>query len=131
SIDAKRIAKRFDIQRVSLRNDLVVAAQGCLHVPRSQLEVITTEHATVRGANIGVLAAGTGLGEARLIWTGDRHLALGTEGGHCDFAPQSELEIDLWRFLSQRFEDHVSYERVLSGDGLGALYDFFSLRERR
>jgi glucokinase len=75
-----------------------------------------------------VIAAGTGLGEARLVWCGDRYLVLPTEGGHTDYAPRSPLEGELWQFLSKRFPDHVSYERVLSGAGLGAIYEFFVAR---
>jgi glucokinase len=51
---------------------------------------------------------------------------LPTEGGHCDFAPRNELEIGILRFLSQRYPDHVSVERVLSGDGLVSLAEALS-----
>jgi glucokinase len=130
-IDEKRLAKTLAIPRAVLLNDLVAAAHGCLHLRPSQLIALTERLPSVKRSNVGVIAAGTGLGEARLIWTGDRHLALATEGGHCDFAPQTPLEIELWHFLSNRFPDHVSYERVLCGDGLGALFDFFNLRQAR
>lgn len=130
-IDERRLAKKLAIPRVVLLNDLVAAAHGCLRLRAAQIIPLTSRAPSPKRANIGVIAAGTGLGEARLIWTGDRHLALATEGGHCDFAPQTPLEIELWHFLSNRFPDHVSYERVLCGDGLGALFDFFSLRSPR
>ena len=55
-------------------------------------------------------------------------MPLATEGGHCDFAPRTPIEVELWHFLAGRFPDHVSYERVVSGAGLGALYDFFASR---
>src|SRR3989304_2859964 len=76
-----------------------------------------------RQGNIAVIAAGTGLGEAFLVWDGARHLAVASEGGHADFAPQNDLEIDLLRFLQKAF-GHASYERVLSGPGLFTAYRF-------
>lgn len=127
-IEERAIAKALGIGRVALYNDLVVAARGCLSVPTSQLVSLTEARPKPKGQNVAVIAAGTGLGEARLVWDGFRHVALGSEGGHGDFAAQGPLEIELWQFLSSRYPDHVSYERVLSGAGLGALYDFFLSR---
>jgi glucokinase len=127
-LDERALSRRLRIPQVQLANDLVVGARGCLEVGARDRVVLTAKKPASKGQNLGVLAAGTGLGEARLIWTGDGYLPLGTEGGHGDFAPRTELELALWSFLSARFPDHVSYERVLSGDGLGALYDFFVAR---
>lgn len=130
-IDERVLGRRLRVPHVVLANDLVVAARGCLVVGPRDVKRLTKAKPATEGLNLGVLAAGTGLGEARLVWTGDRYLALPTEGGHCDFAPRSVLELDLWRFLADRFPDHVSYERVVSGAGLGALYDFFAARGGR
>ena len=83
----------------------------------------------VSGATVGnqaVVAPGTGLGEAGLFWDGNRHHVFACEGGHTDFAPQNDLQIELLRFLMGRF-GHVSYERILSGPGLVNVYEF--LRE--
>lgn len=77
------------------------------------------------GGTIAVLGAGTGLGEAALIRSGGAPVILPTEGGHVDFAPRDDIEIELLRFLQRRHGGHVSYERVLSGAGLVALYEFF------
>jgi glucokinase len=130
-LDERALSRRLGIPIVLLTNDLVVAARGCLHVPPRSIELLTAAKPSPKGSNVAVIAAGTGLGEARLIWTGDRHLTLAAEGGHADFAPNSPLQIELWHFLSSRFPDHVSYERILSGNGLGALYDFFTSRAGR
>lgn len=130
-LDQRALSRRLGIPNVLLTNDLVVAARGCLHVPAGSIEVLTDAKPSPKGNNVAVIAAGTGLGEARLIWTGDRHVTLATEGGHADFAPGSPLQIELWHFLANRFPDHVSYERILSGNGLGALYDFFASRAGR
>jgi len=130
-LDQQKLSRQLGIPRVLLTNDLVVAARGCLHVSPRSVEVLTPARPSPKGHNVAVIAAGTGLGEARLIWTGDRHITLAAEGGHADFAPGSLLQIELWHFLANRFPDHVSYERILSGNGLGALYDFFASRAGR
>jgi glucokinase len=70
-----------------------------------------------------VISAGTGLGEAGLYWNGQAYDVFATEGGHCDFAPRTEIEIELLRFLSARF-GHVSVERIVSGPGLVNVYRF-------
>jgi glucokinase len=127
-LDERVLARRLRIPHVRLANDLVVGARGCLEVGRGERVVLTARAPAKKGEHLGVLAAGTGLGEARLLWTGEGYLPLGTEGGHCDFAPRTPLEVDLWHFLADRYRDHVSYERVISGAGLGALYDFFASR---
>lgn len=129
ALDAKKLEKKLGVPRVALANDLVVAARGCLDLDASEIELLTEAAPAKKKLVIGVLAAGTGLGEARLVWAGGRYRALPTEGGHTDFAPRSPIEIDLLRFLFERFPDHVSYERVVSGAGLGAIYDFFVARE--
>ena len=120
-LDESQLEGHLGIPRVHLANDLVASARGCLDVGPSKLTVLTPAPPARRGANLGVIAAGTGLGEARLVWCGDRYLVLPTEGGHTDYAPRSAIEADLWQFLSARFPEHVSYERVLSGAGLSAL----------
>jgi glucokinase len=63
------------------------------------------------------------LGEAGLYWDGTRHHPFACEGGHADFSPRNELEIELLRYLLRSYA-HVSYERVLSGPGLRNIYNF-------
>jgi glucokinase len=131
TLDERALGKHLQIERFLLKNDLVVHARGVLGVRADALSVLTAKAPSPKGKNCAVLAAGTGLGEAKMLWDGKKHVAFATEGGHGDFAPQSPLEIELWHFLRARFPDHVSYERVLSGNGLGALYDFFASRGGR
>jgi glucokinase len=130
-LDERSLARRLRIERVVLANDLVVGACGCLSIGAEDRALLTADPPARKGKNLGVIAAGTGLGEARLVWAGERYHALPTEGGHCDFAPRTPLEVELWSFLSGRYPDHVSYERVVSGAGLGMLYEFFSARGGR
>jgi glucokinase len=125
-IDARVVSRKLGIRKVTLLNDLVALAIGAIHVKPGKRRVLGAAGAPKpRGANIAVIAAGTGLGEAILVWDGERHVASATEGGHADFAPRDEIELDLFRFLSARYGGHVSYERLVSGMGLGNLYDFF------
>ena len=127
-LDERALARRLGIGKVVLLNDLAASARGCLLVPPSSLVALTEARPTRRGQTLAVIAAGTGLGQARLVWTGSAHLALPTEGVHRDFAPRNALEVELLQFLWGRYPDHVSYERVVSGMGIGNLYDFFAAR---
>jgi glucokinase len=72
---------------------------------------------------IALIAAGTGLGEAILFWDGSSYRPMPSEGGHADFAPNSDQEIELLRHIRSQYL-HVSYERVLSGPGLLAIYEY-------
>jgi len=127
-IEASRLAKELQLDSVSLINDLEAQAWGiqCLGpsdtVTLNQALPNSSSMQNVAG-NQAVVAAGTGLGEAGLIWDGERHHIFACEGGHGDFAPRNELEIDLLRYLLTRF-GHVSYERIVSGPGLVNVYLF-------
>ncbi|MBI4608671.1 MAG: glucokinase [Candidatus Rokubacteria bacterium] len=123
-LDEGPLAQAIPAPRVKLINDLEAAAHGVLHLPTHEL--LTLQEGSPRRGNMVLIAAGTGLGEALLVWDGKRHSVVASEGGHGDFAPRSDLEIELLRFLTKEFE-RVSYERVLSGPGLFNIYRF--LRE--
>ena len=108
-------------------NDFHAAALGILALPPEDVEVLQDRPADPDGL-IAILGAGTGLGEAIVLPAGhgpggSQARVVVSEGGHCDFAPRNELEIDLLRHLMRRHE-RVSYERVLSGPGLVAIYEF-------
>jgi glucokinase len=122
-VDARDVASMLHLRGVGLINDLQATAYGALRLRESDMKVLNPgtpqPHAT-----IAVIAAGTGLGEGGLVWDGKRYVAIASEGGHTDFAPRTDLEIDLLRFLLTRHE-HVSYERLISGPGILNLYEFF------
>jgi glucokinase len=120
-LDERRLAEALRVPRVKLLNDLEAAAYGMLQLDPTDLCVM--QPGSPRRGNIAVIAAGTGLGEAILYWDGARYHPIATEGGHADFAPRNDLEIDLLRYL-QREYGRVSYERVLSGPGLFNIYRF-------
>lgn len=119
-IDADEIAHDCGIAQVRLINDFAAIGYGLDALAASELEVL--QKGTTRPqATRALLGAGTGLGQAVLVWQHDRHEVLSTEGGHADFAPANEAQIDLWRTLSAQY-GHVSYERVLSGQGLSDIF---------
>ncbi len=123
--DEKRIARALGIPRVQLVNDLAALAVGCTRIGRSA-KVTIAKGSAVSGGNMAVIAAGTGLGEALLIWDRHRLIPCATEGGHSDFGPTTDVEIHLLEHLRQGITgEHVSGEDVLSGPGLGRMYDFF------
>lgn len=117
------LRSRFNYRRVKLINDLVALACAIPTLKSDQLMALNGKpHAEPRD-NIGLLAAGTGLGEALLIWNGSTFVPCPSEGGHKDFAPRTEQEWQLHRYLAARY-GHVSIERVLSGHGLTDIYRF-------
>lgn len=124
-IEAEVLQQRFGFKRCLLLNDLEAVAYGLPALGEADL---LTLQAGVPGAlgNVAVIAAGTGLGEAGLFWDGLQHHPYATEGGHSSFSPQSELEMELLRYLQRRYA-HVSWERVVSGMGLPDLHDFLRL----
>ncbi len=121
-LDESSLAAELQVPRVKLINDLEAAAHAMSHLPPTELAVL--QRGLKRKGNIAVIAAGTGLGEACLYWDGKTHHAIGSEGGHADFAPRTDQEMDLLRCLLPKFAGHVSYERLLSGDGLYNIYQF-------
>jgi glucokinase len=123
TIDGRVLSQKLGGIRVDLLNDLQAWAMGSLVLPPESFTVLQDGARAPHGP-IAVVAPGTGLGEAFLISDGVRYRALASEGGHADFAPTTDEEIELLRFLRARYGGHVSYERVLSGDGIGDLYDF-------
>ena len=122
-IDGHELGKRFEIRTVQLLNDLEATAHGLLVLDLSETAELNAGTPPSAKRAIALVAAGTGLGEAILVWDGARYHPLSSEGGHTDFAPNSDLEIELLRYLRSSFV-HVSYERVLSGPGLHAVYEF-------
>ena len=125
TIDAWRISRRYGIKKTALINDLLAASYGISRLVKSDL--LTIQRGRKRPGNRAIIAAGTGLGEAMMCWDGARHIPSPSEGGHVDFAPRSPLEWELFEYL-KRLHGHVSYERILSGNGLVSLYAFMKMR---
>ncbi len=121
-LDEAGLAKALGLQDVVLLNDLKAMAYAVPLLRPDELHVVNPGQAEEHGT-IAVVAPGTGLGEAFLVWDGSRYLACSSEGGHADFAPGDATEAALWQYLASRF-GHVSCERVCSGSGIPNLYDF-------
>lgn len=123
-IDADEIAHDCAIAQVRLINDFAAIGYGLDALAASELEMLQNGAIRPQAPRV-LLGAGTGLGQAILVWQGDRYEVLSTEGGHADFAPVDEVQIELWRALAKRY-GHVSYERLLSGQGLIDIFEHFA-----
>lgn len=120
-VEENTLRDLLGISRVSLINDVEATA---LSIPVLKAdELLVVQEGVEQEGNMALIAVGTGLGESLLVRTGDAHVPCATEGGHTDFGPRNEWEMGLFRFLRQRF-GHVSYERILAGEGFGNLFDF-------
>ena len=122
-VDGAALSMRFKIPHVRLLNDLEAMAYGMLVLKADEADVLNAGTQPKTKGAMALIAAGTGLGEAILFWDGARYHPTPSEGGHCSFAPTSDLEIELLRYLRTQ-HTHVSFERVLSGMGLHAIYEF-------
>ncbi|HKN75107.1 MAG TPA: glucokinase [Candidatus Acidoferrum sp.] len=112
----------LDIEQLALINDLVATAYGLVHLAPQDFLVLNAGAPQFNG-NQALIAAGTGLGEAMILWDGKQHHASPSEGGAADFAPRTEREIQLLHFLKKRLP-RVSCEEIFSGRGFRKLHEF-------
>jgi glucokinase len=127
-MDEASIGRELGLRTVHLLNDLEAVARSVPALRAVDLVTLNEGQAVLHGP-IAVIAPGTGLGESFLTWDGARYVAHGSEGGHSDFAPTTERQIRLLQFLLKR-HDHVGVERVCSGIGVPAIYEFLRDEER-
>jgi glucokinase len=126
-IEIQSLRKVLPFGKVEVINDLVANACGISVLSKKDFETLNV--GKVKKGNQALISAGTGLGEAILFWDGKQHVPSPSEGGHIEFGPRNHLELELFHYLSDRF-DHVSYERVLSGQGLFHVYQFLKDSKR-
>lgn len=122
-MEETELVKSLGIQSVCLINDVTSFANAVAVLVENDLHAIN-KASPVPGGTMAVVAPGTGLGEAFLVWDGTGYRAFASEGGHADFAPTSPEQAGLLDYLKNHF-DHVSYERVCSGIGLANIYEYF------
>jgi glucokinase len=125
-VDGDELAHRLAIPRVVLVNDFHAAALGVTAVKPDELAALGGDPPVAHGP-IAVLGAGTGLGQAFLLWSAadNRYRVVPSEGGHVDLAARTPLEHGLVAFLTGRY-GRVSCERVLSGNGLIDVFTFLA-----
>jgi glucokinase len=122
-VDARLLERSLNLNSVYVLNDLVATAYFIPHLATSDVFSLN-DVASKKEGTIGVVAPGTGLGEAFAVWDGTRYYPYASEGGHSDFAPNSEIEIDLLKDLRKNWQ-HVSWERVCSGPGIRNIFNYF------
>ncbi|MEO6801787.1 MAG: glucokinase [Granulicella sp.] len=129
TLDARELQTTLCIKHIFLINDLEANGYG---IPELAPDKIFTLHAGDPGAvgHRGLISAGTGLGEALLIWDGKRHRPLPSEGGHCDFAARTDREVAMLQYLRRTLNGRVSFERVVSGLGIKNVYGFLRDEEK-
>jgi len=123
TLDGRKLSADLKINHVFLINDLEANGYG---IPELAPEAIFTLHEGDPCAvgHRALISAGTGLGEAVLIWNGRIHVPIPSEGGHADFAARNDVEIELLQYLRSTLKGRVSWERVVSGIGLKNVYAF-------
>ena len=123
-LDTHRLQLELDIPKISLLNDFAANSFGILGL--KDFDVHTLQAGEERADSpIAVIGAGTGLGEAFLVPQGKKYQIFASEGGHVDFAPRNDLETELLKYLRKKLNvEHVSVERVVSGQGIVSIYQF-------
>ena len=120
-LDQMELSRITGVKRVFIINDMEAHAYGLgITTDKDYFEI--TKGSGISG-NAAIISPGTGLGEAGLFWNGNTFQPFSTEGGHCDFSPRDNSDIELLKFL-QKEDPHVSWERIISGSGIFNIYKF-------
>ncbi|MGB7730156.1 MAG: glucokinase [Candidatus Acidiferrum sp.] len=123
-VDAEILAHEVGVKSIVLVNDLGATGHSLEHLPPGDFCVLN-QGTPVPGASRALLAAGTGLGEGILFWDGNRYKVVPSEGGHSDYSPRSDQQIELLKFMRHRYPQ-VSWELILSGRGFRTLHEFIA-----
>jgi glucokinase len=123
-VDASTLAQEVGVKSVVLMNDLGATGHSLQHLPPEDFCVLN-QGSPVHGASVALLAAGTGLGEGILFWDGNRYKVVPSEGGHSDYAPHTDQQIELMKFMRHRYPQ-VSWELILSGRGFRTIHEFIA-----
>ncbi|HEV2101461.1 MAG TPA: glucokinase [Candidatus Acidoferrum sp.] len=123
-IDADSLSQELGVKTIALMNDLGATGHSLDHLPPEDF-VVLNQGSPVQGATRALLGAGTGLGQSILFWDGNRYRVVPSEGGHSDFAPHTDEQIELLKFMRKRYPQ-VSWELILSGRGFRTIHEFLS-----
>jgi glucokinase len=126
TVESASLSRALSIPQVRLINDFQAVGYSVEALTKQDLRVLQ-EGVPESGAPCAMVGAGTGLGHGILMWAKDHYEAIPSEGGHVDFAPTDDEQIELLRYLRERY-GRVSYERILTGSGFVNLYNFFKAR---
>jgi len=130
-LDVQQLATAHQLRHLYLINDFQAIAFGLEMLAADEAVLLQKGDVSIAGAPAPkvVIGAGTGLGQALLVWNGDvndgHYEVIPSEGGHGDFAPGSDEQRELLSFLANR-QARVSVEDVLSGRGLVAIYRYLA-----
>ena len=123
-IDSETLSSELGVKTIALMNDLGAWGHSLEHLAPEDFVVLNKGN-PVDGASRALLAAGTGLGESILFWDGKRYRVVPSEGGHSDYAPHTDQQVELLQFMRKRYPQ-VSWELILSGRGFRTLHEFLS-----
>lgn len=123
-IDADALERQLGTRHIALLNDLEATGYSLACLAPEDIAILNEGSPAPQGT-LALIAAGTGLGEAILTWSGRRYIVAPSEGGHCDFAPRTEQEIELLRYL-KTMHTFVSFELIVSGRGFLTLHEFLN-----
>ncbi len=121
-IKANELSEKFSLGKVKLLNDLVATAHGVFELPQDKFIRLNVGESPVDG-NMGMIAAGNGLGQSLIYRDENNYYPYASEGGHGDFSPSNQLEMDLWEYLYSD-NGHVEIEDVLSFSGIENIFRF-------
>ena len=124
TVEASTLASELKLRDVVLMNDLGATGHSIEHLAPEEYCVLNPGEPEYGGTR-ALLAAGTGLGQSILVWNGARYRVVPSEGGHSDFAPHTEQQIELLRFMRRRYPQ-VSWELILSGRGFRTIHEFLN-----
>lgn len=123
-IDERKLREEFKLTSALVINDLVATAYFVPHLTSGKDVYSLNRGSPPTNGTLAVVAPGTGLGEAFLVWDGSRYRPYASEGGHSDFAPNGKVEFDILQDLCKNWS-HVSWERVCSGPGIRNIYTYY------
>jgi glucokinase len=127
-LDADSLERQLGTRHIVLLNDLEATGYSLACLAPEDLCTLNEGLPSPQGTQ-ALIAAGTGLGEAMLMWNGSRYIVAPSEGGHTDFAPRTEKEIELLRYL-KTMHQFVSFELIVSGRGFLTLHEFLNRNVR-